>query len=45
MVVPAVTIGQYVVLIFGRNCEEGVSVASLNYKMAGLAFLFNLGGV
>lgn len=29
----------------GRNCKEGVSVASLNSKMAGLAFLFKLGGV
>lgn len=28
-----------------RNCEEGVSVATLNCKMAGLAFLFTLSGV
>lgn len=29
----------------GQNCEKGVSVASLNSKMADLAFLFKLGGV
>lgn len=35
----------HVLLYFlGRNCEEGVSVATLNCKMAGLMFLFKLGG-
>lgn len=29
----------------GRSCENGVSVASLNVKMAGLAILFQFNGV
>lgn len=29
----------------GKNCKEGVSVASVNRKMAGLAFLFKMVGM
>lgn len=29
----------------GKNSEEGVSEASLSSKMAGLTFLFKLGGI
>lgn len=36
----------YTLLYFlGKNCEKGVPVAQVNNKMAGLAFLFKLGGV
>lgn len=36
---------QVLLYFLGKNCEDGVSVTSVNRKISGLAFLFQLDGV